>query len=104
MRSRSGRECTDCFPELATLAEQLSRHRVILDGELLSFDADGTPNFHALRPRLLGRAGAAVVLADTHLGHRAREEFKRAHSAHTSLARRAYIRRLRPKLYWRQYP
>jgi bifunctional non-homologous end joining protein LigD len=63
LRSRPGRDCTDSFPELATLAEALASHRVILDGELISFDAGGRPDFHRLRPRLLGRGDAPAVLA-----------------------------------------
>lgn len=42
LRSPPGRDITDRLPELAVLAEGLSRHRVILDGEVVCFGADGT--------------------------------------------------------------
>ena len=58
LRSRPGRDCGDGFPETVALAEALSAHRAVLDGELVCLGEDGKPDFHALRPRMLGRAGA----------------------------------------------
>ena len=69
LRSRPGRDCSDGFPELAALAERLAVHRVILDGELVCLGADGKPDFHALRPRMLGRPGAHVTFAVFDLLH-----------------------------------
>jgi ATP-dependent DNA ligase len=52
LRSRPGRDCTGEFPELEAIAEQLGGRRVILDGELVCFGADGKPDFPALRARI----------------------------------------------------
>jgi ATP-dependent DNA ligase len=49
VRSRTGRDCTDEFPELAAIADQLAGRSVILDGELVCLDAEGKPDFAALR-------------------------------------------------------
>src|SRR4051812_44620214 len=43
VRSRPSRDCSAQFPELAGLAEALSVHRAILDGELVHFAGDGAP-------------------------------------------------------------
>ena len=69
LRSRPGRDCSDGFPELAAPAEHLAAHRAILDGELVCLGADGKPDFHALRPRMLGRAGPPVTFAAFDLLH-----------------------------------
>jgi bifunctional non-homologous end joining protein LigD len=47
VRSRPGRDCSRQFPELASLAEALAAHRVIVDGELVHFAADGAPTSRA---------------------------------------------------------
>src|SRR4051794_26390822 len=52
VRSRPGRDCSAAFPELAAVASALAGHRVILDGELVHFGADGRPDFAAIRRRL----------------------------------------------------
>jgi bifunctional non-homologous end joining protein LigD len=59
LRSRPGRDCTEEFPELALIHGTLSRHRVLLDGELVCLAADGSPDFASLRRRLRapGRKG-----------------------------------------------
>ncbi len=41
VRSRSGRDCTTEFPELAVIREQLRGRSVLLDGELVCLGADG---------------------------------------------------------------
>src|SRR4051794_21007097 len=61
VRSRPGRDCGAQFPELAALAESLSGHRVILDGELVHMAADGRPDFAALRRRLSVRDAAVAA-------------------------------------------
>ena len=58
LRSRPGRDCGEGFGELESLAGALAAHRVILDGELVCLGADGKPDFHALRPRMLGMPSA----------------------------------------------
>jgi bifunctional non-homologous end joining protein LigD len=62
LRSRPGRDCTAAFPELRSIADDLGARRVILDGELVCFGADGHPDFERLRGRLRshGRLAAAA--------------------------------------------
>ena len=62
VRSRPGRDCSADFPELEAIAEQLAGARVILDGELVCFGADGKPDFAAVRARL-GRPGGQAAIA-----------------------------------------
>jgi bifunctional non-homologous end joining protein LigD len=57
VRSRPGRDCTAEFPELTAIADALAGRRVILDGELVCLDAEGKPDFAALRNRLGRRPG-----------------------------------------------
>jgi bifunctional non-homologous end joining protein LigD len=49
LRSRPGYDCSEEFPELASIRTALGRHRVRLDGELVCLGADGTPDFASLR-------------------------------------------------------
>ena len=64
LRSRPGRNCSDQFPELASVADDLAGRDVLLDGELVCFGADGRPDFHKLRRRLsAGDARSAASLA-----------------------------------------
>ena len=67
VRSRPGRDCTAEFPELAAIAEALAGRRVLLDGELVCLDADGRPNFAALRSRLGQHPGRGARLASATL-------------------------------------
>ncbi|MGB0092106.1 MAG: hypothetical protein WBP81_06185 [Solirubrobacteraceae bacterium] len=55
LRTRTGRECSAEFPELAAIAGVLGKHRVTLDGELVCLRSDGRPDFARLRRRLSGR-------------------------------------------------
>ena len=59
IRSRTGRDCTAQFPEVAAIAGQLPGDGVILDGELVCFRADGKSDFPALRTRLVQPEGQA---------------------------------------------
>ena len=52
LRTRSGRDATSEFPELASIGEALRRHRLILDAELVRLDSDGHPDFAAVAARL----------------------------------------------------
>ena len=57
LRTRNGRECSQEFPELASIAGALAKHRVTVDGELVCLRADdGRPDFAQLRRRLGGHA------------------------------------------------
>jgi bifunctional non-homologous end joining protein LigD len=50
--SRSLRDITATYPELARLNRALSHHSAILDGEIVAFDADGRPSFGLLQRRM----------------------------------------------------
>ncbi|OBJ05673.1 ATP-dependent DNA ligase [Mycobacterium sp. 1465703.0] len=51
IRSRRGREVTQEYPELRSLAADLADHHVILDGEAVVLDSSGAPNFHEMQNR-----------------------------------------------------
>ncbi|WP_418276491.1 ATP-dependent DNA ligase [Isoptericola jiangsuensis] len=53
LTSRSGRDLTPTFPELAALADQVAPDElpVRLDGEIVALDAQGRPSFHRLQQR-----------------------------------------------------
>ena len=51
LRSRSGRDMTAEFPQLATVAGDLAEHRLILDGEVVALDASGIPSFEQMQNR-----------------------------------------------------
>jgi bifunctional non-homologous end joining protein LigD len=50
--TRNGNDITPRYPELARMNRALSMHRVVLDGEVVAFDADGRPSFGALQGRM----------------------------------------------------
>lgn len=50
--SRTSRDITAHFPELATVPAQVKADRLILDGELVCLDDRGNPSFDKLRRRL----------------------------------------------------
>ncbi len=57
LRSRTGRDLTGAFPELAGLARQVRARSAILDGEVVAFSPEGRPSFGLVQPRLgQGRA------------------------------------------------
>lgn len=49
LRSRSGNDATARYPELSAFASDLP---VVLDGEVVSLDADGRPSFERLQQRM----------------------------------------------------
>ncbi|MBH0781606.1 ATP-dependent DNA ligase [Nocardia bovistercoris] len=49
LRSRAGNVLTARYPSFATLAKELSAHRVVLDGEAVVFDDHGVANLGLLR-------------------------------------------------------
>jgi bifunctional non-homologous end joining protein LigD len=51
LRSRSGRDLTDEFPQLGSLAVDLSEHHAVLDGEVVALDASGVPRFSEMQNR-----------------------------------------------------
>lgn len=50
--SRSGREVTAAYPELAGLAAAVGEQPCVLDGEIVAFGPEGRPSFEALQPRM----------------------------------------------------
>ncbi len=51
LRSRSGRDLTGEFPQLRSLADDLTDHHVVLDGEVVALDASGVPSFSEMQNR-----------------------------------------------------
>src|SRR3954470_8830309 len=62
LASANGNDATVRFPELAPLAAALADHRVVLDGEIVSFGPDGRPDFGLLQGRM--HLSSAVVAAE----------------------------------------
>jgi bifunctional non-homologous end joining protein LigD len=52
LESRNLLEITERYPELARLTRALGSHAAVLDGEIVSFDAQGRPSFEALARRI----------------------------------------------------
>ena len=50
--SRTDRDITRRYPELAALAAAMSEAAVVLDGELVSLDAEGRPSLGRLQHRM----------------------------------------------------
>jgi bifunctional non-homologous end joining protein LigD len=55
LQSANGLDATERFPELAGLAAAMDPHEAVIDGEIVTFDADGLPNFGLLQPRMQAR-------------------------------------------------
>jgi bifunctional non-homologous end joining protein LigD len=53
LRYRTGRICTQTFPEIARAVAKLPAERCVLDGEIVAFDDLGRPRFQRLAPRLM---------------------------------------------------
>ncbi|MGI9020421.1 MAG: non-homologous end-joining DNA ligase [Solirubrobacterales bacterium] len=60
LESRNGRDITSQYPELRPLGSKLGALQVILDGEIVAFDADGRPDFQLLQRRMHLGSEAAV--------------------------------------------
>ena len=52
LRSRSGRDVTNEFPQLASLAADLAEHHVVLDGEIVALNEAGVPSFNEMQNRV----------------------------------------------------
>lgn len=52
LRYRHGRVATASYPEVARAVRALPGQRVVLDGEIVAFDASGRPSFQRLGPRI----------------------------------------------------
>jgi bifunctional non-homologous end joining protein LigD len=62
MLSRRGEDVSARYPELEPIAEKLSDHRAILDGEVVALDPEGRPRFQLIQSRM-GLTSAAAVKA-----------------------------------------
>ncbi len=54
--SRSGRDQTALYPEIAEAVGKLVADRAIVDGEIVAVDETGKPSFHRLQPRMQASA------------------------------------------------
>jgi bifunctional non-homologous end joining protein LigD len=52
LMSRNDLDVSRSYPEVAGLADQLGSRQVVLDGELVAFDAGGAPDFGRLQQRM----------------------------------------------------
>jgi bifunctional non-homologous end joining protein LigD len=64
LTSRTSRDITHVYPELAGLAAAAGSQYAVLDGEIVALGADGWPDFEALQQRMnIGAAAPARKLA-----------------------------------------
>ncbi|HTA90592.1 MAG TPA: DNA ligase D [Polyangiaceae bacterium] len=52
LRYRNGRAASSSYPEIARAVATLAPERVVLDGEVVAFDAQGRPSFQRIAPRI----------------------------------------------------
>ncbi|HEY5802758.1 MAG TPA: DNA ligase D [Lysobacter sp.] len=64
IRSRRGLEMAATFPRLAAELREQAHHGMILDGELVAFDAAGKPSFNALQNRFQLKGEREIAAAD----------------------------------------
>lgn len=60
---RLGRDASEAYPEVARAVAALAPARVVLDGEIVTFDERGAPNFQRLARRIQGRATRRAALS-----------------------------------------
>jgi bifunctional non-homologous end joining protein LigD len=64
LTSRTERDITVTYPELAGLGAATTHKQLLLDGEIVVFGAEGWPEFEALQPRMhVSSAAQAAMLA-----------------------------------------
>ncbi|MDH6291715.1 ATP-dependent DNA ligase [Rhodococcus sp. NM-2] len=63
LHSRSGRDLTATYPELASIGDTLADHDVVLDGEIVTLDSAGVTSFAALQNRSGLQKPAAITAA-----------------------------------------
>lgn len=61
--TRTGRDATGAFPELAGLPDLVGGRAVVLDGELVSLGPAGVPEFSRMQQRMMLRRPSATLLA-----------------------------------------
>ncbi|MGA8277025.1 MAG: DNA ligase D [Rhodanobacteraceae bacterium] len=64
LRSRRGLELAGSFPRLVAELREQSGHGMILDGEIVAFDAGGKPSFNALQNRVHLKTKHDIAAAD----------------------------------------
>ncbi len=62
LTSRTERDITVAYPELAGLGSATGHRQLLLDGEIVVFGEDGWPSFEALQPRMHVTAAAQAAL------------------------------------------
>jgi bifunctional non-homologous end joining protein LigD len=65
LRSRNGNDVTAAYPELRGLGLALGSTQVLLDGEVVAFDAAGRPDFGRLQARMHARKPGVALLRET---------------------------------------
>ncbi|HEX9620672.1 MAG TPA: DNA ligase D [Polyangiaceae bacterium] len=63
LRYRNGRVTTDNYPDVARAVRSLPVERLMLDGEIVTFDDAGRPNFQRIAPRIHALRPADVARA-----------------------------------------
>jgi bifunctional non-homologous end joining protein LigD len=64
LRSRTGRDISHVYPELAGMAAVVDARQAVLDGEVVAFGDDGWPEFEVLQQRMnISSAAQARLLA-----------------------------------------
>src|SRR5262249_15725157 len=61
--SRSMRDVTSSYPEIAILPSMFPGHSVVVDGELVTLDTRGAPSFNLLQSRIAVTAPGKALLA-----------------------------------------
>jgi bifunctional non-homologous end joining protein LigD len=64
LRSRRGLELGGSFPRLAAELRKQGAHGMILDGEVVAFDAEGKPSFNALQNRVQLKTEREIAAAE----------------------------------------
>lgn len=65
LTSRSGRDITHAYPELAGLADAVGPDQTVLDGEIVAFGGGDWPDFEALQQRMNISSGAQARMLST---------------------------------------
>lgn len=62
LMSRNDLDVTPSYPELGVVADLVGRHRVVLDGEIVTFDKRGVSSFSSLQRRMhVGNPSATLI-------------------------------------------
>lgn len=61
LRYRNGGSCGASYPEIVRAVEALPGERLVLDGEIVTFDEQGRPSFERILPRIQARRPADVT-------------------------------------------